>query len=171
MENIAKIKLSPGKVGFYDHLSNIHLTLGSPTAYVPSGTNCAALRRNLKAGLIELLEGTLGEDVAPFKVEKMENGNFRIISNEKEVNKPIYRATSGDSSKEDPRNNIYIDEREKNGPGQHSGKGIDEDPPMKIAPESIDEKPAMKIMSENDQEENDESEEKTKKKRTTKKKD
>lgn len=171
MENIAKIKLSPGKVGFYDHLSNIHLTLGSPTAYVPSGTNCAALRRNLKAGLIELLEGTLGEDIAPFKVEKMENGNFRIVSNEKEVNKPIYRATSGDSSKEDPRNNIYIDEREKNGPGEGNKDHINKEPPMKVTSEEINNARPVKIAPEEAEEEVDESEEKSKRKRATKKKD
>ena len=91
MENIAKIRLAPGKVGFYDPLSNIHLTLGSPEAYVPSGTNCAALRRNFRNGLIELKEGTLGGDIAPFKVEKTKDGNFHLVSNAQEENKPIFK--------------------------------------------------------------------------------
>lgn len=169
MENIAKIKLAPGKVGFYDHLSNIHLTLGSPTAYVPSGTNCAALRRNLKAGLIELLEGTLGEDVAPFKVEKTENGNFRIVSNEKEVNKPIYHDPFGGAFKEDP--GISIDEREKNGPGEGNKDHINKEPQMKVTSEEINDARPVKIAPEEAEEEIDESEEKSKKKRATKKKD
>lgn len=169
MENIAKIKLAPGKVGFYDHLSNIHLTLGSPTAYVPSGTNCAALRRNLKAGLIELLEGTLGEDVAPFKVEKMENGNFRIVSNEKEVNKPIYHDPFGGAYKESP--SINLDEKEKNGPGKNNEGHINEGTPMKVTAAEINEKNSVENEPEETEEEVEGSEEKSKKKRATKKKD
>lgn len=92
MENIAKIKLAPGRVGFYDPLSRIHLTLGSPYAYVKSGTNCSALRRNVRNGLITIEEGTLGENVLPFKVITTDNGGFRLVSNAEEDNKPVVKA-------------------------------------------------------------------------------
>nr|DAP54853.1 MAG TPA: hypothetical protein [Caudoviricetes sp.] len=124
MENIAKIRLAPGKAGFYDPISNIHLTLGSPEVYVQSGTNCAALRRNLHAGLIELVEGTLGGDIPPVKIEKMKDGSFRIVSNAEEVNKPIYKDST-------PSRDIKIDDREKNGPG----KDIEKELPMKTTSE------------------------------------
>ena len=80
MEPIAKICLAPGNIGFYDPLSRIHLTLGAPTAYVPSGTNCASLRRNVRNGVIRLLEGTLGPDVAEFKFVGTDSG-MKLVSN------------------------------------------------------------------------------------------
>lgn len=168
MENIAKIKLAPGKVGFYDHLSNIHLTLGSPTAYVPSGTNCAALRRNLRAGLIELLEGSLGRNIPPFKVEKTEDGGFRIVSNEEEVNKPVYKDPFNGAYKEA---SINVDPREKNGPEKNS-----EEATIKAMAAEVNEKISLENEPEEAEEEAAESEEvegteeKSKKKRTTTKK-
>lgn len=86
---IATIKLAPGQVGFYDPLSRIHLTLGNPTATVYSGTNCATLRRNVKAGIIRILDGTLGNDVAPFKIVKV-GDKYKLASNSVEENKPVY---------------------------------------------------------------------------------
>ena len=89
MEPIAKIWLAPGNIGFYDPLSRIHLTLGAPTAYVPSGTNCASLRRNVRNGVIRLLEGTLGPDVAEFKFVGTDSG-MKLVSNAEEANRPVY---------------------------------------------------------------------------------
>ena len=171
MENIAKIKLAPGKVGFYDHLSNIHLTLGSPTAYVPSGTNCAALRRNLRAGLIELLEGSLGRNIPPFRVEKTEDGGFRIVSNEEEVNKPVYKDPFNGAYKEAP--SVYLDEKEKNGPEKNSEGQINEGPPMgvAVAAKEVSEELSTEDGAEETEEEIEGPEGKTKRKRTTKKKD
>lgn len=89
MEPIAKICLAPGNIGFYDPLSRIHLTLGAPTAYVPSGTNCASLRRNVRNGVIRLLEGTLGPDVAEFKFVSTDSG-MKLVSNAEEASRPVY---------------------------------------------------------------------------------
>lgn len=86
---IATIKLAPGQVGFYDPLSRIHLTLGNPVATVYSGTNCAALRRNVKSGIIRILDGTLGNDVAPFKIVKV-GDKYKLASNSAEENKPVF---------------------------------------------------------------------------------
>ena len=85
---IATIKLAEGQVGFYDPLSRIHLTIGNPIAYVHSGTNCAQLRRSVKSGRIRLLDGTLGAEVAPFKVVKVGN-KYKLASNKEEEMKPI----------------------------------------------------------------------------------
>ena len=89
-EIIATIHLAPGRVGFYDPLSRIHLTLSHPEAYVYSGTNCASLRRNVKSGIIRILEGTLGEDVPPLKIVKV-NGKYHLASNVEEEMKPVVK--------------------------------------------------------------------------------
>ena len=68
---IATVRLAPGRAGFYDPLSHVHLTVGRPRATIYSGTNCASLRRNVKAGVIRLEEGTLGEDVTSNAAEEM----------------------------------------------------------------------------------------------------
>lgn len=56
---IAEIQLMPGQGGYYDPLSRIHLTTARPKAIVYSGTNCAQLRRSIKAGRIRLSWGSL----------------------------------------------------------------------------------------------------------------
>ena len=85
---IATIRLCQGRVGFYDELSRIHLSIGAPTAHVYSGTNCARLRRAVRDGVITLIDGTLGADVPPFKVVEV-NGKFKLASNAEAENKPV----------------------------------------------------------------------------------
>lgn len=97
-EVIATIKLAAGRVGFYDPLSRIHLTLGRPTAHVYAGTNCASLRRNVKAGVIRLVNGTLGEEVPPFKVVKI-GDQFKLASNVEEEMKPVYAKKAAPEAK------------------------------------------------------------------------
>ncbi len=104
---IATIKLAPGQVGFYDPLSRIHLTLGNPTATVYSGTNCAALRRNVKAGIIRILDGTLGNDVAPFKIVKV-GDKYKLASNSVEENKPVY-AEEAAPKKEEAKEQVAVE--------------------------------------------------------------
>lgn len=86
---IATIKLAPGRVGFFDPLSRIHLTITNPTAHVHSGTNCAALRRNVRNGVLRLVDGSLGGDVPPFKVVNV-NGQYKLASNAEEEMKPVF---------------------------------------------------------------------------------
>lgn len=85
---IATIKLAPGRVGFYDEYSRIHLTLSSPVATVYSGTNCAQLRKSVKAHVIDVISGSLGEDVPPFKIVKV-NGKLKLASNTDAMHKPV----------------------------------------------------------------------------------
>lgn len=87
---IATVRLAPGRAGFYDPLSHVHLTVGRPRATIYSGTNCASLRRNVKAGVIRLEEGTLGEDVPPLKLVPKGDGTYRVTSNAAEEMKPVY---------------------------------------------------------------------------------
>ena len=92
---IATIALAPGRVGFFDPLSSIHLTLGNPTAHVYSGTNCANLRRNVKCGILRLLDGTLGAEVPPFKIVEV-NGQLKLASNAAAEMKPVYAEEKAD---------------------------------------------------------------------------
>ena len=89
MSQIAVIRLAPGQAGFYDELSGIYLTAGSPVAAVPSGTNCSQLRRSLRMGTIILERGTLGGDIPEIKIVEKE-GQYFLVPNTEEVNKPIY---------------------------------------------------------------------------------
>lgn len=91
-EPIAKIALCPGQVGYYDEYSRIHLTLGKPEAVVYSGTNCAQIRRSIKAGTIRLVSGTLGEQVPPFKIVKTKTG-AKLVSNAVKEHAPVYAQT------------------------------------------------------------------------------
>lgn len=84
---IAEIALMPGQGGYWDPLSRIHMTAGNPHAIVYGGTNCAQLRRSVKAGRIRLVWGTLGSHVSPFKVELV-NGKYVIAPNEEDM-KPV----------------------------------------------------------------------------------
>lgn len=87
---IATIKLAPGRVGFYDELSRIHLTLGAPTAAIYSGTNCARLRRAVRDGVIKLVDGTLGGNIPPFKIVNV-NGKLKLASNIEAEMKPVFK--------------------------------------------------------------------------------
>ena len=89
MSQIAVIRLAPGQAGFYDELSGIYLTAGSPVSAVPSGTNCSQLRRSLRMGTIILERGTLGGDIPEIKIVEQE-GQYFLVPNTEEVNKPIY---------------------------------------------------------------------------------
>lgn len=87
-EPIAKIALAPGQVGYYDKYSRIHLTLGKPEAIIYSGTNCAQIRRSIKAGTIRLISGTLGEQVPPLKLVKTAKG-IKLVSNAAKEHEPV----------------------------------------------------------------------------------
>ena len=56
---IAIIKLAKGRVGYYDPLSRIHLTLGNPVKAVTKFMNTTNLITAARDKSIELVEGTL----------------------------------------------------------------------------------------------------------------
>ena len=89
MSQIAVVRLAPGQAGYYDELSGIYLTAGKPVAGIPSGTNCAQLRRSVRMGTIILQSGTLGGDIPEVRIMEHE-GTYYLIPNTEEVNKPVY---------------------------------------------------------------------------------
>lgn len=83
MENkiIAKIKLNPGKGGYFDPISRIHLTHGNPFADVYAGTNTTGLKQAVYNKRISLLSGSLGVIEPPFKLVKGKDGRMVLVPN------------------------------------------------------------------------------------------
>lgn len=92
MSQIAVVRLAPGQAGYYDELSGVYLTAGKRTAAIPSGTNCAQLRRSVRMGTIILQSGTLGGDIPEVRIMEHE-GKYYLVPNTEEINKPVYANT------------------------------------------------------------------------------
>ncbi|WP_025115892.1 hypothetical protein [Lysinibacillus fusiformis] len=56
---IGKVGLSKGRVGYFDELTRIHLTISKPEAFVLVGMNTANLKRAIRSGILRLVTGSL----------------------------------------------------------------------------------------------------------------
>ena len=56
---IAKIRISAGNPGWYDPLTNIHLTITRPDAFVYEGQNVTNIKTAVSFKLIHVIEGEL----------------------------------------------------------------------------------------------------------------
>lgn len=56
---IATIRLERGNVGWFDPLTNIHLTIRKPDAYVFEGMNTTNIRKGIQHKTIILMDGSL----------------------------------------------------------------------------------------------------------------
>ncbi|MGG2085382.1 hypothetical protein [Lysinibacillus pakistanensis] len=56
---IGKVGLSKGRVGYFDELTRIHLTISKPEASVLAGMNTANLKRAIRTGILRLVSGSL----------------------------------------------------------------------------------------------------------------
>lgn len=72
-ERIATIKLNSGQGGFYDDLTNIHLTVANPVAHLYAGQNFTNIRKGIAVGHLILTEGTLGPDPRPYRLVRVGN--------------------------------------------------------------------------------------------------
>lgn len=83
MENkvIAQVKLNPGKGGYFDPISRIHLTHGNPFADVYAGTNTTGLKQAVYNKRISLISGSLGVIEPPFKLVKGKDGRMVLVPN------------------------------------------------------------------------------------------
>lgn len=61
---IAKIRINAGNPGWYDPLTNIHLTITRPEAFVYEGSNTTNIKRSISHGLVHIIEGSLGDEKA-----------------------------------------------------------------------------------------------------------
>lgn len=56
---IARIKINPGNPGWYDPLTNIHLTITRPEAIVFEGANTANIKKGVEFKLVSVIDGSL----------------------------------------------------------------------------------------------------------------
>lgn len=96
---IATIRLMPGQVGFYDPLSQIHLTIGMPQRDVYAGTNVTQLRKSVKSGRLQLVSGSFGPE-APVRLEK-KNGKIVVTKEPVEKEKVVEPVTTKPTKEED----------------------------------------------------------------------
>lgn len=61
---IAKIRINAGNPGWYDPLTNIHLTITRPEAFVYEGSNTTNIKRSIIHGLVHIIEGSLEDEKA-----------------------------------------------------------------------------------------------------------
>lgn len=69
---LAKIRLATGNVGWYDPLTNIHLTIQRPEALVYEGQNTSNLKQGVMYKTITVVDGSLTEPsntVTPTKIK------------------------------------------------------------------------------------------------------
>ena len=83
-ESIATIKLNSGQGGFYDELTNIHLTVANPIARLYAGQNFTNIRKGIAVNHLQLIEGTLGPDPRPFRLVRV-GSNLEIVPNKTEA--------------------------------------------------------------------------------------
>lgn len=73
---IAKIRINAGNPGWYDPLTNIHLTITRPEALVYEGSNTTNIKRAVSFGLVHITEGSLEEEV---KVEQKQAVKKEVV--------------------------------------------------------------------------------------------
>ena len=56
---IARIKINPGNPGWYDPLTNIHLTITRPEAIVFEGANTTNIKKGVDFKLVSVIDGCL----------------------------------------------------------------------------------------------------------------
>lgn len=56
---IAKVCLAKGQVGFYDPLTNIHLTMTKPIAEIYQGMNTTRIKASIASKRLQVIEGSL----------------------------------------------------------------------------------------------------------------
>lgn len=71
-EIIARIKLAPGELGYYDELSGTLLTPANPIKDIVRGTNCNQLRRSAQCHRISVIAGSLGDPLTIRQILKLD---------------------------------------------------------------------------------------------------
>ena len=67
---IARVKLAPGEIGYYDQLSNVHLTLSNPIGEVYDDCNYSRIKKAIANNQLILIEGTLAPTISKVDYSK-----------------------------------------------------------------------------------------------------
>lgn len=59
---IAKLRIAAGNPGWYDPLTNIHLTITRPEAFVYEGSNTTNIKKGVAHRLVYVVEGSLATE-------------------------------------------------------------------------------------------------------------
>lgn len=75
--NIALIALNPGRVGWFDPITNIHLTISHPEAYITKGMNIKNIKKAVKAKILRVVWGNLSSQtfVTKTNLNSVKNDN------------------------------------------------------------------------------------------------
>lgn len=69
---IAQIRISAGNPGWYDSLTNIHLTIARPFSFVYEGQNTTNIKNAIRHRIISVVEGDLDPVISPIAEEVRE---------------------------------------------------------------------------------------------------
>lgn len=64
---IGVVRLAKGRVGYFDELTRIHLTISSPERPIYAGMNTANIKRAVHSGVLRLISGSLELEVDQIK--------------------------------------------------------------------------------------------------------
>lgn len=96
---IAKLRISAGNPGWYDPLTNIHLTIARPEAYVYEGSNVTNIKMGVAYKLINVVEGSLEKkptavneevrEVIPQEIETVKEEEPIVEEKIEETSEPV----------------------------------------------------------------------------------
>ena len=98
---IARIKINAGNPGWYDPLTNIHLTITRPEAIVYEGANTTNIKKGIAYKLVSVVDGDLDVNSASIEPKKVE------------VEKTVREVVSQPKHTEDVEVQIPVVEEEK----------------------------------------------------------
>lgn len=105
---IARITLNPGRVGWFDPMTNIHLTLSAPETFVTKNMNTKNIQKAVNAKIIRVLWGSLAPtpahtvNAAPQKQETVKEHAIEKTAVVQEVVEEVAKEESAETAKETP---------------------------------------------------------------------
>lgn len=117
---IAKLRIAAGNPGWYDPLTNIHLTIARPEAFVYEGSNTTNIKKGVAHRLVYVVEGSLNteevvieqeepvavkevREVAPQVEEKTEEVVAEEIVQAEEAKEAVEEAAKEEIAEEKPK--------------------------------------------------------------------
>lgn len=93
---IAKIKISAGNPGWYDPLTNTHLTITRPEAIIYEGSNLSNIKIGISHKLIHVIEGDLEPIIVSDPIKDVKK--VREVIEEPKVEEVIEKTTTKKNS-------------------------------------------------------------------------
>lgn len=103
---IAKIRISAGNPGWYDPLTNIHLTITRPEAFVYEGQNVTNIKTAVSYKLVSVIEGELEAKLAKTETTP-------VIKEEVKVEQEEVREVITEEPKEEKVEEVVEEVKEK----------------------------------------------------------